>query len=162
MTSEVTVEDDCISAYWELKAKRDVNTVICRLDDGFTTCRVERLGNLTPDELVLTLPVNEPRLAFYDLPFATVDGTRQSRVLLVSWLPEKATSQSRAAYSQAVCALVDKLDGSELSVRAREAADLAYDRLASHARAGKQTGDGAGGIDSATTSGGPGLPLPET
>ncbi|MFE2537266.1 hypothetical protein [Streptomyces sp. NPDC059371] len=139
MSTDIAVDDSCISAFRELKSKRDINTVIYRLNDLLDSCVVEHNGNLTHDELLLALPANEPRLAIYDLPFATEEGTRQNKILLISWLPRRATPQYKAAYGHAHAALRDTLDGSQLlPVRSTKAADLAYHRLASHARTAAQ------------------------
>ncbi|WP_339134984.1 hypothetical protein WJM95_34490 [Streptomyces sp. f51] len=139
MSTDVAVDDSCIGAFWELKSKRDINTVIYRLNDLLNSCVVEHEGNLTHDELLLALPANEPRLVIYDLPFATEDGTRQNKILLISWLPPRATPQHKAAYAHAHAALRDTLDGSQLlPVRSTSTADLAYHCLASHARTAAQ------------------------
>ncbi|MGW1963540.1 cofilin family protein [Streptomyces sp. NPDC001935] len=140
MSRDIAVDDSCISAFWELKSKRDINTVIYRLDDLLDSCVVEHEGNLTHDELLVALPANEPRIVIHDLPFATEDGTRQNKILLISWLPRGAALQEKAAYGEAHTALWDAFDGSQvLPVRSTEAADLTYHRLASYARTAEQT-----------------------
>ncbi|MGW1538264.1 cofilin family protein [Streptomyces aureus] len=139
MSRRMTVDDRCISAFWELKSKRDINAVIYRLNDLLNSCVVEHEGNLTHDELLLALPANKPRLAIYDLPFATEDGTRQNKVLLISWLPRGAIPQYKAAYGHAHATLKGTLDGSHLlTVRSAKAADLAYHRLVARARTAEQ------------------------
>lgn len=95
MSRRTAVDDRCISALWELKGKREVNTVICRLSDALDTCVVERQGNLTHDELLSALPAHEPRLVVHDLAFATADGARRNRILLISWLPRGITPSMR-------------------------------------------------------------------
>ncbi|WP_152887862.1 hypothetical protein [Streptomyces adustus] len=135
MSINIAVDDSCISAFWKLKSKRDINTVICRLNDLLDRCVVEHEGNLTHDELMLALPADEPRLVIYDLPFAAGDGTRQNKILLISWLPQGAAPRHKAAYGHAHTALRDTLDGSQLlPVQSTSAPDLDYHRLASHAR----------------------------
>ncbi|MFF3420832.1 hypothetical protein ACFYW9_40240 [Streptomyces sp. NPDC002698] len=154
MSRDIAVDDSCTSAFWELKSKRDINTVIYRLNDLLNSCVVEHEGNLTHDELLLALPANEPRLVIYDLPFATGDGTRQNKILLISWLPPAATPQYKVAYGCAHAALRDTLDGSQLlPVRSTEAADLAYHRLASHARTTEQPRDTSEHSGSTTSAG---------
>ncbi|WP_328445984.1 hypothetical protein OG780_07665 [Streptomyces sp. NBC_00386] len=136
MSRRIAVDDRCISALWELKGKREVNTVICRLSDALDTCVVERQGNLTHDELLSALPAHEPRLVVHDLAFATADGARRNRILLISWLPRGITPQHEAANGDAHAALLERLDGSPLPVRATDLADLDYRRLVSQARTG--------------------------
>ncbi|MGW3819832.1 cofilin family protein [Streptomyces sp. NPDC005046] len=136
MSSHMSVDDRCVSAFWELKGKREVNTVIYRLTDALDTCVVERQGNLTHDELLSALPAHEPRLVVHDLAFATADGARRNRILLISWLPREITPRHEAATGHAHAALLESLDGSPLPVRATDLAELEYGRLVSQARAG--------------------------
>ncbi|WP_405914622.1 hypothetical protein [Streptomyces sp. NBC_00728] len=150
--SRIAVDDRCVRALWEVKGKRDVNTVICRLSDALDTCVVERRGNLTHEELLSALPAHEPRLVVHDLAFATADGARGNRILLISWLPRGVTPQREAANGHAHAALLERLDGSPLSVRATELADLDYRRLVSQARAGVLSRAAPGSMRASTVS----------
>jgi cofilin len=50
------VDDSCISAFQELKSRRDISTVIYRLSDSLETVIPDFEGNLTHDELLKALP----------------------------------------------------------------------------------------------------------
>ncbi|MFF3412523.1 hypothetical protein ACFYW8_41585 [Streptomyces sp. NPDC002742] len=152
MSSRIAVDDRCIGALRELKGKREVNTVICRLSDALDTRVLERRGNLTHDELLSGLPAHEPRLVVYDLAFATVDGARRNKILLISWLPRGVAPQHEAPYGHAHAALLEGLDGSPLSVRATELADLDYRRLVCQARARARFRGTSGSIAGSTVS----------
>ncbi|MEU9137447.1 hypothetical protein AB0D33_16010 [Streptomyces sp. NPDC048404] len=133
MNSGITVDESCVGAFRELKEKREVNTVIYGLNDTLDTCVVECRHNLTHEELLLALPADQPRLVVYDLAFATADGTRRNRNVLIYWLPPTAVPQYEEAYDRARAALLEKLDGHQLCVRATEPADLDHQRLVSQA-----------------------------
>jgi cofilin len=47
----ISVDDSCISAFQELKSRRDINTVIFRLSEKLETVISDFRGNLTHDEL---------------------------------------------------------------------------------------------------------------
>ncbi|MFE2301724.1 hypothetical protein ACFXAW_26475 [Streptomyces sp. NPDC059445] len=150
MSNHISVDDTCVSAFWELKGKREVNTVLYRLSDALDTCVVERRANLTHDELLSALPAHEPRLVLLDLAFASVDGARRNKILLISWVPRGITPQHEAAYAHGRAALLRRLDGSLLTVRATDSADLDYHRLVSEAQAGARVRDRSGSVSGST------------
>ncbi|MFD3547939.1 hypothetical protein ACFWUW_20445 [Streptomyces sp. NPDC058655] len=133
MNRDIAVDDSCIGAFWELKGKADVNTVIYRLNASSDSLVVEYQGNLTHDELLSALPTDRPRLALYDLPFASADGTRQNRVVSITWLPASTAPREQDSYSRARTALADALDGDQVAVEATGPADLDYHRLVAEA-----------------------------
>ncbi|MEU1535077.1 hypothetical protein [Streptomyces fagopyri] len=135
MSSEIIVDDECMTAFEGLKGEREVNTVIYRLIGDLDTCVVESQENLTHDDLLLTLPTDDPRLVLHELDFSAADGARHREIVLISWLPPRAAPESRAAYASAHAALLDILDGIQWFVRAGDLAELDYHRLVAQARA---------------------------
>ncbi len=107
------MEDSCIKAFHELKSKRNVNTVIYRLSDNLETVVPDFKGNLTHDELLKALPAAETRFVVYDLVFATADGTRKEKIVLISWCPESVKVEQRSrtpppAARSAICSTVSR------------------------------------------------------
>ncbi|MBT2391820.1 actin depolymerization factor/cofilin-like domain-containing protein [Streptomyces sp. ISL-1] len=133
MSSGIPVDDSCISAFQELKSKRDINTVIYRLSDNLETVLPDFKGNLTHDELLEALPATEPRFVVYDLVFATADGTRQDKVVMISWCPEGTKVEQRIAHSSSYRTLRNLLDGVQVYVQATDRCDVEYDELVSRA-----------------------------
>ncbi|MGW6260861.1 cofilin family protein [Streptomyces sp. NPDC055085] len=133
MNDKIAVDENCLSAFLELKANRTVNTLFYRLSNNLDTCVVESQDNLTHDELLRALPADEPRLVVYDLAFATANGARKNKIVLIAWLPGLASSRHTAAYGQAHTVLGALLDGSQMSVQAADPTDLKYQRLVSQA-----------------------------
>lgn len=131
MSSGIPVEDSCIKAFHVLKSKRNVNTVIYRLSDNLETVTTDFKGNLTHDELLEALPAAETRFVIYDLVFATADGTRKDKIVLISWCPEAAEIEQRVAHSTTRNALRDLLDGVQAYVQATDLSDVEYDELVS-------------------------------
>ncbi|MFE7795641.1 actin-binding ADF family protein [Streptomyces sp. NPDC057460] len=131
MSGGIPVEDSCIKAFHELKSKRNVNTVIYRLSDNLETVIPDFKGNLTHDELLQALPATETRFAVYDLVFATADGTRKERIVLISWCPEAAEIEQRIAHATSRNPLRDLLDSVQVYVQATALSDVEYDELVS-------------------------------
>ncbi|OKK22072.1 hypothetical protein AMK16_02310 [Streptomyces sp. CB00455] len=129
MSTGITVEDSCVSAFQELRSKRNVNTVIYKLGEGPDRVVLDYKGNLTHEELLRSLPAAEPRFVVYDLAFATPDGARWNKTMMISWLPEGADARQQAAHEEAEGILRDLLDGIHLWVRATRPTDLGYDAL---------------------------------
>ncbi|MFJ8989534.1 hypothetical protein ACIRQH_03990 [Streptomyces sp. NPDC102279] len=101
MENLITVDDRCIRAFRELKSKRYVNTVIYRLNERMDACVVERQDNLIHEDLLPAMPPGDPLIVAYDLAFATVDGMRKNKILLINRLPKRVASRQTALYAQA-------------------------------------------------------------
>ncbi|MFE9929787.1 actin-binding ADF family protein [Streptomyces sp. NPDC005533] len=129
----ITVDDSCLSALQELKSKREINTLVYRLNESLETVVVESQGNLTHEELLASLPADEPRFVVYDLHYASADGARRSDLVMIFWIPDAAPPEHRLAYSSAERVLQDVLDGIQVTVRATDLSHLAYNELASQA-----------------------------
>jgi cofilin len=127
------VEDSCLSAFQELKSKREINTVIYRLSDNLETVILDFKGNLTHDELLESLPAAEPRFVVYDLVFATSDGSRREMIVMISWSPETTEIKQRMVHSSSYDTLRNMLDGVQVYVQATELSDVEYDALVSRA-----------------------------
>jgi cofilin len=125
------VDDSCISAFQELKSRRDINTVIYRLSDSLETVIPDFEGNLTHDELLKALPAGVSRYVVYDLLFATAAGTRQEKVVLISWCPARTEAEERIAHSCGYSTLRNLLDGVQVYVKATDLSDVGYEALVS-------------------------------
>ncbi|MEU9084053.1 actin depolymerization factor/cofilin-like domain-containing protein [Streptomyces sp. NPDC048357] len=132
-SSGITVDDSCLSALQELKSKREINTVVYRLNESLATVVVESQGNLTHEEMLAALPADEPRFVVYDLHFAASDGARRSDLVMIFWIPDGALPAHKLAYSSADRVVQDLFDGIQVTVRATNLSHLAYNELASQA-----------------------------
>ncbi|MGW1762344.1 actin-binding ADF family protein [Streptomyces mirabilis] len=133
MSGGIPVDDSCVSAFQELKSRRDINTVIYRLSDNLETVIPDAKGNLTHDELLKALPADEPRYVVHDLHFATADGTRQEKTVLISWCPAGTNAEERIALSSGYATLRNLLDGVQVHVQATDLSDVEYKALVSRA-----------------------------
>ncbi|MEU0821595.1 actin-binding ADF family protein [Streptomyces mirabilis] len=133
MSGGIPVDDSCVSAFQELKSRRDINTVIYRLSDNLETVIPDAKGNLTHDELLKVLPADEPRYVVHDLLFATADGTRQEKIVLISWCPPGTNAEERIAHFSGYNTLRNLLDGVQVHVQATDLSDMEYKALVSQA-----------------------------
>jgi cofilin len=113
--------------------QRDINTVIFGLSDSLETVVPDCKGNLTHDALLKALPADEPRYVVYDLVFATADGTRQEKIVLISWYPAGTKAEERIAHSSGYSTLRNLLDGVQVYVQATDLSDVQYEALVSRA-----------------------------
>lgn len=128
-TSGITVDDSCLSAFQELKSKRELNTVVYRLDEPGVTVVVENEANLTHEEMLESLPADEPRFVVYGLQHAAADGARRNDIVMIFWIPDRALPALKSAYSSAYDVLKDLLDGIQIHVRAAALSHLSYHEL---------------------------------
>ncbi|MEV5781258.1 actin depolymerization factor/cofilin-like domain-containing protein [Streptomyces sp. NPDC052287] len=133
MSGNVVVDESCISAFQELKGRRDINTVIYRLSDRLETVIFDFKGNLTHDELLKAFPADEPRYAVHNLLFASADGARQEKIVLIAWCPARTTAEQKIAHSSGYRALQNLLDGVQVYVPATDLSELEYQALVSRA-----------------------------
>jgi len=131
VSSGISVERACVDVFHQLKSKREINTVIYRLSDDLTTVLSDFKGNLTHDELLQALPAAEPRFVVYELCFATHDGTRAQKTVLISWCPQGTTPEQRTSHSSGYHTLRNLLDGVDAYVEATDLTHVQYDELLS-------------------------------
>ncbi|MFE2969253.1 hypothetical protein ACFXKC_37370 [Streptomyces sp. NPDC059340] len=62
----------------------------------------------------------------HDLLFATADGTRQEKIVLISWCPAGAGAEERIAHSSGYGTLRNLLDGVQVFVQATDLSDMEY------------------------------------
>ncbi|MET7528063.1 hypothetical protein [Streptomyces sp900116325] len=65
--------------------------------------------------------------------FATADGARKEKIVLISWCPEAAEIEQRTAHSIIRDPLRNLLDGFQVYVQATDLSDLEYEELVSPA-----------------------------
>lgn len=135
MSSPISLSQGSVTALQHVRQTREINTVILRRGDEPGVLSLETEGNLTHDELVAALPVDEPRLVVHALAFASPDGTRRHEYLLILWHPPHTIS-SQEPYVAGYEALKEILTDVRVHLTARQAQQLAYPRLVALANAG--------------------------
>ncbi|MBZ9593882.1 MULTISPECIES: hypothetical protein [Streptomyces] len=130
MKGPIRLSEALLTALQHLREKREINTVTLRCSDAPDVLIAEAEGNLTHEELVQALPVDEPRLVLHELAFASPEGTRKHAQLLIFWMPPAAGEQEDT-YTAGFTALKEHLTDVRVHLTARRANQLEYRRLVS-------------------------------
>ncbi|WP_328923444.1 hypothetical protein OG429_01505 [Streptomyces sp. NBC_00190] len=128
MSSSIGLLEGCREVLHHLKETREINTVILRFAETPDVLLVEVEGNLTHEELVAALPVDEARLVVHELSFATPEGARRHEQVLILWVPSGAGWQEES-YTAGYAALKEYLPDVRVHLTARRSDQLEYRRL---------------------------------
>ncbi|MFC9585683.1 cofilin family protein [Streptomyces yangpuensis] len=128
MKGPIRLSEALLAALQHLRERREINTVTLRYSDAPAVLVPEAEANLTHEELVQALPVDEPRLVLHELAFASPEGTRKHAQLLIFWMPPAAGEQEDA-YTAGFTALKEHLPDVHVHLTARRANQLEYRRL---------------------------------
>ncbi|MFE5560614.1 cofilin family protein [Streptomyces sp. NPDC056544] len=128
VSSPAGLSEGSLTALQHMREQREINTVILRYEGAQGVLVPEAEGNLTHDELVESLPADEPRLVVHELAFASPEGTRRHSQLLIFWMPAAAGEQEQA-YTDGFTALKESLPDVHVHLTARRASQLEHRRL---------------------------------
>ncbi|MFE5675322.1 cofilin family protein [Streptomyces erythrochromogenes] len=128
MSSPISLSEGSIAALQHMREQREINTVVLRHAGAQGVLVPEIEGNLTHDELVQSLPTDEPRLVVHELAFASPEGTRKHAQLLIFWMPPDASEQEQA-YTEGFTALKHFLPDPHVHLTARRTSQLEHRRL---------------------------------
>lgn len=113
-----------------MKETREINTVVLRRTDPGNTLVLEVEANLTHEELLQALPLEEPRLVVHELSFASQDGARRHERLLILWQPTAAEgSGPEVGYAAAHSSLMEFLADVHVHLTVEHTDQLEYRRL---------------------------------
>ncbi|MFJ3966506.1 hypothetical protein [Streptomyces sp. NPDC090036] len=128
MSSPTGLSEGSLAALRHMREQREINTVILRYAGAQGVLVPEIEGNLTHDELVQSLPADEPRLILHELAFASPEGTRRHTQLLILWMPPDSSEQETAC-TDGFTALREFLPDVHVHLTAGRTDQLAYRRL---------------------------------
>lgn len=112
-----------------MKENREINTVVLRRADLAGALVVEMEANLTHEELLQALPVEEPRLVVHELSFASREGARRHEQLLIFWQPTAAYGGGLEGYAAGFASLKDHLADVRVHLTAEATDQLDYRKL---------------------------------
>ncbi|MFE1546339.1 hypothetical protein [Streptomyces sp. NPDC058718] len=127
----MSLSDGASEALWHMKETREINVVVLRRADRADLLVVEVEANLTHDELLRALPVQEPRLVVYELSFASREGARRHEQLLILWRPTAAGGDGgqEDGYTAAYDSLKEFLGDVRVHLTAEDTDQLEYQTL---------------------------------
>ncbi|XP_061676706.1 cofilin-2-like [Syngnathoides biaculeatus] len=111
MASGVTVEDEVLCTYDELKFKKKLKVVFFRVSDDRKRIMVEKEKQIMADDcdpyatFISMLPVKDCRYAVFDVAYKTKESSDKACLVFVSWAPEDAPIKCKMVHASSKAAL---------------------------------------------------------
>jgi cofilin len=129
MASGVSVNQECLEKYQELKLGKKHKYVLFNLNKSVTEIVVEKCSSSVEyEDFLADLPETECRWAVYDFQFEKEDGGKRNKLVFLSWSPDMAKikqkmifASSRDAIRRALVGIAVEIQGTDLSEVAHEA-----------------------------------------
>jgi len=136
--SGVTVNDECVKEFEQMKTKKAYYGIVYKLSDDMKSIELDKtFENPSADDsdtaaanyqkfadyLLSVGDENDCRYACYDIRFTTGEGVRRNKLVFITFCPENAKIKKKMVYSSSKDTLKSKLIGI-LDVQANDASDL--------------------------------------
>ncbi|AOW29482.1 cofilin [Candida albicans P57072] len=129
--SGVTVADESLTAFNDLKLGRKYKFVIFTLNDEKTQIVVEQTSTEQEyDAFLEKLPENECRYAVYDFEYDIGGGEgKRSKIVFFTWSPDTAPVRAKMVYASSKDSLRRALNGVAADVQGTDFSEVAYDAV---------------------------------
>lgn len=145
--SGVSLPEDCVTAFLELKLGKSTKYIIYKLSDDYTEIVIEDSSN-DPDweafrqKLIKAESKDKkgnagvgPRYAVYDFAYELANGEgKRNKIIFIAWSPDDAAIQSKMVYASSKTVLRRALSGVATEIQANDADDLEYDEILKQVR----------------------------
>jgi cofilin len=126
--SGVTIEDDCIRSFNDMKLKHDKRYLIYRINEEQTRIVIEEVGEKTKtyEEFKQSLFAKDgPRYAVVDFEYRKADtGQIQDKLVFVFWCPDTSKIKLKMIYASSKDSLTKPLNGIAKVIQANDADDV--------------------------------------
>ncbi|RLV90814.1 Cofilin [Spathaspora sp. JA1] len=138
--SGVSVSDEALSTFNELKLGKKHKFIIFSLNDSKTEIVVESTSSETDyDAFTAELPENECKYAIYDFEYEIGGGEgKRSKIVFFTWSPDTAPVRSKMVYASSKDALRRALNGVAADVQGTDFSEVAYESVLE--KVGRSTG----------------------
>lgn len=123
--SGVTIEDECVKCFNDMKIRHDKRYIIYRISDDQTKICIEKVGekNETYEDFRRALLDAEgPRYAIVDYEFKKSEtGLVQDKLIFVFWCPDTSKIKMKMVYASSKDSLVKPLNGIAKIIQANDA-----------------------------------------
>ncbi|KAI0304457.1 recombinant Actophorin [Multifurca ochricompacta] len=130
MSSGVTVHQDCLTVFQQLKLGKKFKYIIFNLNKAKTEIIKEKESNRT------NLPEDQCRWAVYDLEFEKEDGGKRNKITFFSWTPDGAKVKDKMVAASSRDALRRALVGIALDIQGTDDSEVAYETVLDKAKRG--------------------------
>lgn len=127
----VTVADESLTAFNDLKLGRKYKFVIFTLNDEKTQIVIEQTSTEQEyDAFLEKLPENECRYAVYDFEYDIGGGEgKRSKIVFFTWSPDTAPVRAKMVYASSKDSLRRALNGVAADVQGTDFSEVAYDAV---------------------------------
>lgn len=126
--SGVTIEDDCIKSYNDMKLKHDKRYLIYRITEDQSKIVIEEVGekSKTYDEFKKSLFAKDgPRYAVVDFEYKKSEtGQIQDKLVFIFWCPDSSKIKLKMIYASSKDSLTKPLNGIAKVIQANDADDI--------------------------------------
>ncbi|KAJ1984035.1 cofilin [Dimargaris cristalligena] len=131
MSSGVGVNNACLDAFQQLKAKRSLRYVIFKLSDDKKEIIVDTSSPAATayDEFVAALPAQDCRYAVYDFEYEKPGEGKRNKICFFVWSPDDAPVRSKMLYASSKDAIRRRLEGIAAEIQATDFSEAAYETV---------------------------------
>ena len=123
--SGVTIEDECVKCFNDMKIRHDKRYIIYRITDDQTKITIDKVGEKTEtyeDFRRQLLEADGPRYAIVDYEFKKQEtGQVQDKLIFVFWCPDTSKIKMKMVYASSKDSLVKPLNGIAKIIQANDA-----------------------------------------
>ncbi|KAK9460623.1 Cofilin/tropomyosin-type actin-binding protein-domain-containing protein [Lipomyces oligophaga] len=128
---EVALNNECQSAFQELKLGKSLKFIIFALNDKRTEIVVaEKSNSSSYDDFLAELPENDCRYAIYDFEYELSGGEgKRSKICFFTWSPDTAPVRSKMTYASSKDAIRRALTGIAAEIQGTDFSEVAYESV---------------------------------
>ncbi|TEB22992.1 actin cross-linking [Coprinellus micaceus] len=127
--SGVSVNNECLSAFQDLKLGKKHKYILYALNAGNTEIVVEKTSSGTYEDFLGDLPEGEPRFAIFDFEFEKEDGGKRNKILFISWSPDGSKIKQKMVYASSKDALRRSLQGIAFEVQGTDLEEVSHETV---------------------------------
>ncbi len=126
--SGVSIEDDCIKSYNDMKLKHDKRYIIYRITEDQSKIVIEEIGEKGKnyaDFKEAIFAKDGPRYAIVDFEYKKAEtGQIQDKLVFVFWCPDSSKIKLKMIYASSKDSLTKPLNGIAKVIQANDADDI--------------------------------------
>lgn len=137
MSSGVTVHDECLAVFQELKLRKKHKYIIFRLNDAKTEIiKYKESTSQEYEDFLTDLPENECRWAVYDLEYQKEEGGLRNKIIFFHWSPDGAKIKDKMVAASSREAIRRALVGIAVEIQGTDSSEVAYETVLEKAKRG--------------------------
>ncbi len=125
--SGVTVQQDVIKAYEDMRFKKQPGGIIFKINEGLVKVEKEVGGDI--DAMVAGLPAEEPRFILFDVPMQNRTGLDVVKTVFIFWLPMESPVKLRMIYASTKSVILKEFRGIATQIQDDEKSGLTQEKI---------------------------------